>query len=138
MIDDSYNMVVENNQFSKKHKYATKLLVPLLDEVICVEPRVMEYYRRKYHKGVFFPIITSDDVARQRLEQVIPISNEYIASYNLYGKKVLLYVGRLVKVKNVGFAIEAFVKAKIPNSVFMIVGDGPEKDNLEQFAKSYR
>ena len=53
----------------------------------------------------------------------------------MQGKKVLLFVGRLVKIKNVAFAIEAFIKANIPNSVFVIVGDGPERKNLESLAQ---
>lgn len=135
MIDDSYDMVVGNNQFSWKHKYATKLLVPLLDEVINVEPRVTEYYQRKFKKGIFFPIIASDTIAEQRLLRVIPISNEYINNYHLQGKKVLLYVGRLVKIKNVAFAIESFLKANIANSVFVVVGDGQEKEKLKSMAQ---
>lgn len=131
MIDDSYDMVAGNNQFSWKHKFATKLLVPLLDEVINVEPSVVKYYRRKFKKGIFFPIIANDKIAEQRLNRVIPISNEYIKKYHLQGKKVLLYVGRLVKIKNVAFAIEAFLKANIPDSVFVIVGDGTENENLK-------
>lgn len=135
MIDDSYDMVAGDKQFSWKHKYATKLLVPLLDEVINVEPMVTDFYQKKFKKGIFFPIIASDKIAKQRLEKVIPISNEYIKTYHLHGKKVLLFVGRLVKIKNVAFAIEAFIKANIPNSVFVIVGDGPERKNLESLAQ---
>lgn len=131
MIDDSYDMVAGNNQFSWKHKFATKLLVPLLDEVINVEPSVVKYYQRKFKKGIFFPIIANDKIAEQRLNRVVPISNEYIKKYHLQGKKVLLYVGRLVKIKNVAFAIEAFLKANIPDSVFVIVGDGTENENLK-------
>lgn len=136
MIDDSYDMVAGDKQFSWKHKYATKLLVPLLDEVINVEPMVTDFYNKKFKKGIFFPIIASDKIAKQRLEKVIPISNEYIKTYHLQGKKVLLFVGRLVKIKNVAFAIEAFIKANIPNSVFVIVGDGPERKNLESLAQN--
>lgn len=135
MIDDSYDMVAGDKQFSWKHKYATKLLVPLLDEVINVEPMVTDFYLKKFKKGIFFPIIASDKIAKQRLEKVIPISNEYIKTYHLQGKKVFLFVGRLVKIKNVAFAIEAFIKANIPNSVFVIVGDGSERENLESLAQ---
>mgnify|MGYP001160531545 FL=1 len=137
MIDDSYDMVAGDKQFSWKHKYATKLLVPLLDEVINVEPMVTDFYNKKFKKGIFFPIIASDKIAKQRLEKVIPISNEYIKTYHLQGKKVFLFVGRLVKIKNVAFAIEAFIKANIPNSVFVIVGDGSERDNLESLAQHF-
>ena len=136
MVDDSYDMAAGGNLFSWKHKYAIKLLVPLLDELINVEPRVADYYCQKYGKGIFFPIIASDKVAEERLKQIIPISNEYISKYNLAGKKVLLYVGRLVKIKNLPFAINAFLSANIPDSVFVIVGDGEERGELESMAAS--
>lgn len=87
MIDDSYDMVAGDKQFSWKHKYATKLLVPLLDEVINVEPMVTDFYNKKFKKGIFFPIIASDKIAKQRLEKVIPISNEYIKTYHCKGRK---------------------------------------------------
>lgn len=53
MIDDSYDMVAGDKQFSWKHKYATKLLMPLLDEVINVEPMVTDFYNTKFNKGFF-------------------------------------------------------------------------------------
>ena len=132
VVDDSYNMVAENNQFSWEHKWATKVLMPFMDNVINVEPRVAEYYQRKYGKGVHMPIIVDDDKARNRLQRILPISQRYVVKYNLEGKKVLLFVGRLVALKNLSFAVKAFLDADIENSIFVIVGDGPEKEHLLQ------
>ena len=127
VVDDSYNMVAENNQFSWKHKWATRVLMPFMNNVINVEPKVAEFYQQKYGKGVYMPIVVDDDKARDRLQRILPISQEYVKKYNLEEKKVLLFVGRLVGLKNIPFAIDAFLKADIKNSVFVIVGDGPEK-----------
>lgn len=132
VVDDSYDMVAANNQFSWKHKWATKILMPFIDNIINVEPRVAEYYQQNYGKGVYMPIIVDDDRARERLQRTLPISQEYVKKYNLEGKKVLLFVGRLVGLKNIPFAIEAFLKANIKDSVFVIVGDGPEKENVQR------
>lgn len=57
MIDDSYDMVASDKQFSWRHKYATKLLVPLLDEVINVEPMVTDFYNTKFKKGFFSQLL---------------------------------------------------------------------------------
>ena len=52
-------------------------------------------------------------------------------------KKILLYVGRLGKEKSVDFLLEAFsiISKENSNCVLVLVGDGPEKQNLKKFAK---
>lgn len=132
ICDDSYHMVSTNDYFSLRHKYAQKVIVPFIDEIINVEPQTAQWYQDKYKKGVFFPIICDDKIAAGRQNKVLPISEEYVKKYSLEGKKVLLFVGRLVALKNIAFAIDGFVKASVPDSVFVIVGDGEEMENLKK------
>lgn len=132
--DDSYDMLVNNNQFTRRHARAVKAMMPLVDDVINVEPRVAAYNLQNYKKGIYFPIICNDVIAKKRLERVLPISHNYVNKYQLKGKKVLLFVGRLVALKNVEFVLRAFIKANLDNTVFVIVGDGPEKEKLEKIA----
>lgn len=136
-VDDSYNMVADSNQLSVKHKLATKAIAPILDEIINVEPRVTKWYQTHFGKGLYFPIICNDDRARQRQKRVLPYSEHFIKKYNLKGKKVLLFVGRLVVLKNIDFAITAFLKAKINDSVFIIVGTGEEEEKLKVLIKKF-
>lgn len=136
IVDDSYDMVSANNYFSWKHKWAAKILMPFLDNIINVEPRVAKYYQQKYGKGVYMPIIVDDERARERLQRILPISQEYVTKYKLVGKKILLFVGRFVELKNLPFAINAFLKANIKDSVFVIVGDGPEKENVQKMVQN--
>ena len=51
--------------------------------------------------------------------------------------KILLYVGRLGKEKSVDFLIESFqqITKEIKNVKLVIVGDGPERNNLEKLTK---
>ena len=58
-------------------------------------------------------------------EKPIKIINE---KYNLEGKKVVLFSGKLVETKGVNYLIKA--ARDIPANIF-IIGDGPEKKNLE-------
>lgn len=59
--------------------------------------------------------------------------DEINKKYNLTGKKVVLYTGRLTKHKGVIYLVRA--AKKINNAVVVIVGDGPERKMLEETVK---
>ncbi len=52
-------------------------------------------------------------------------------------EKLVLAVGRLVAIKGMDNLVRAFarVQAKIPDARLMLVGDGPERSNLEQLVR---
>ncbi len=56
----------------------------------------------------------------------------------LENKKILLYVGRVAKEKNLYMLFDVFdkVREKFKDSVLFIVGGGPELDNLKEKAKT--
>jgi len=106
-------------------------------------------------------IVVNSDFCRRQLESITeklpPIkiihpcpSDEFInASYSqteidklkselaLNGKKVIISVSRLVERKGHALFVPAFVKIlkNIPNAVWLIIGDGPEKNNIANFIK---
>jgi len=137
MTDDSYNILTCDNHFTKRHKWGIKYIAPFADEIVNVEPNSSRWYRERFNKGIYFPIVSEEQTARSRLERVLPISEFYIKKYKLAGKKVLLFVGRLVEFKNVEFAISAFAKANIKNSVFVIVGSGDQEIHIKQISLVY-
>jgi glycosyltransferase involved in cell wall biosynthesis len=55
------------------------------------------------------------------------------AALGLEGKRVALVVSRLVPIKNVKLAVEAFAVAAAdrPDAVLVVVGDGPQRDALD-------
>ncbi len=59
--------------------------------------------------------------------------------YNPNNKKIILTTGRLVKRKNHELVIKAIKKLaqKIPNLVYLIIGNGPEKKNYGLRIKNY-
>lgn len=136
ICDDSYNMVAEGNDFSRLHRFLRSYIVPKLDELILVETKVTQWYQEHYGKGFFFPIIKNDDKARDEYATVLPRSREMVIKYGLTGKTVFLFVGRLVAIKNVDTVLKAFAKLKRPDRALVIVGDGPEKEKLEQLANN--
>jgi glycosyltransferase involved in cell wall biosynthesis len=136
IIDDSYDMLINNNQFSKKHALGEKVLIPLFDDIINVEPRVVSFFREKYGKGIYFPIIQDEKRIRYIYQSTLPISQQYIEQYNLQNKKIILFVGRLVALKNIKLAIKTFNKITLTNISLVIVGNGETENELKQLANN--
>lgn len=55
----------------------------------------------------------------------------------LEGKKIILYVGRIVRLKGVDYLIKSFslIEKKIGNAFLVIVGDGPFREECENLAE---
>lgn len=60
--------------------------------------------------------------------------SEIEKKYNLYGKRVVLFVGRLTPQKGIEYLIKA--ADKILGDIY-IIGDGPERENLEKLSRNY-
>jgi phosphatidylinositol alpha-1,6-mannosyltransferase len=61
-----------------------------------------------------------------------------VARYNLAGRKVILSVGRLIERKGFDQVIRALpqIKGHVPELVYIIRGEGPDKDRLFQLAQA--
>ena len=134
ICDDSYDMLNNRRDFSKYHRILRKLIVPCLDNIILVEPESQRWYQEHYNKGIFFPIISDEARLRIEYEQALEISNKYITEYSLKGKKIFLYVGRLIEIKNVESLIKAFKKIHSDDSKLVIVGDGNQANYLKELS----
>lgn len=130
MVDDCIDMLTHPRVVFIRHSIVRMLIMPLLDQIIVVDSRAVEWYKRKYGKGIFFPVVSDDVIYRERLQRVLPLSEEYVEKYHLEGKKILMFVGRLSSEKNLPMAIEAFKQVGSADSVFLIIGDGPERIDL--------
>ena len=135
IVDDSFAMTQGDNHFNKiSHTLEERVMLPLVDDIINVEPRVADYFQKKYKKGQYFPIVAEDTRIRGNYAKALPLSKEYIHKYNLAGKRIFLYVGRLLPLKNIPFIIRAFREADIPDSRLIIVGDGIDRKNCQRTA----
>lgn len=130
LLDDSYDMISYDHHFSAKHKWSERLLLPMVDQIICVEPRVADCFKEKYGKGFFFPIIRDERLLRAQIPSFKNEASIYNETYGTKGNTVFLFVGRLVALKNVAKLIKAFLSANMDNALLVIVGDGEERDNL--------
>lgn len=133
MVDDSYDMISNGNDFTKLHARLRNIFPKYLDDVIVVTPEVQKWYQDRYRKGIWLPIIPDDKAASADYGRLIPLSRQTAERYGLAGKRVLLSVGRLVDLKNLNRVIEAFCKCDC-GDVLVFVGDGPELERLKEQA----
>ncbi len=114
------------------HKIVEKTAYLLSDAVLFFTEGEADYYRSVLNvpeKRVFLvpPVVRVDPVPddeKQHLREELGVS----------GKKVVMFVGRLVKVKGVDLLLKAFARLNRPDAVLVIVGDGPERKDLERLA----
>lgn len=130
VCDDSYDMVM-GNDFSKFHRLARRILTPFLDNLVVVDDKVRVWYQQNYHKGVWLPIISDEKKMRGKYRDLLPLSCQIEEEYGLRGKKVILFVGRLVGLKNVSTLIRAYVPLK-EKAALVVIGDGECKEELKQ------
>lgn len=126
--DDSLDMIC-GNDFGWKHRLARRFVPRWLDEIILHSPEVAAWYRSRFGKGVFMPIITDERRVRLELERVLPRS----AQLRSGEKPVVAFVGRFVGLKNIPSLIRAFEPLK-ERAQLVLIGDGPERAALEAMA----
>lgn len=138
MCDDSIDMILGGNDFSRGHRWLRSFVPKKLDDMITVTPEVCQWYRDRFGKGQWLPIIMDEDRARETYRRLLGESARLEKEYGLQGKHVLLYVGRLVALKNVEAVIDAYKRLQREDTVLVIIGDGPEREKLEALAKNPR
>ncbi|EKN11144.1 glycosyltransferase family 4 protein [Parabacteroides johnsonii] len=135
--DDNLEMA-ESANFAKR--CVRFLLLHYVDLVLLVNDQVKHWYEKSLlfkAQYFYFPIVQSDEQFRERLQAAMSLSSRLRVQYKLEGKKVLLYVGRLVRVKNVTLLLNAFknIFEERKNLVLIIVGDGDERQSLQRLVK---
>jgi len=138
-----YTICDDNLEISKQCRGTRKLMrtifLYLYTGIILADNNALDWYKAKLRhraKLIYFPIIQNNTLFRQRLEQSLHLSMENKKIYKLENKTVLLYVGRLLEIKNIFLLIDSFkdIREKHKNTMLVIVGDGPQKDDLRQYS----
>ena len=133
MCDDSYDMIANDNSFSLIHKWLRGIAPRLMDDIIVLDSRVKDWYQKNFGKGIWLPILRKDEIEKESYKRVLPISRALEEEYNLSHKRVVLFVGRLVKLKNISRIISAYNKTH-EDCVLVIIGDGEEMEQLKKEA----
>lgn len=135
ICDDSIDLSIKRKGL---RKFVRNFLSSYLDGIIFPSENVGNWYNKNVNyktKTLVLPITHSNSIFRKKLTCAISISLQEISMYSLNRKKVFLFVGRLVKIKNVEILLKAFNKARRKNDVLAIIGEGPELVNLKNTAR---
>lgn len=132
ICDDSVKIAEECTGARRKSR---DLLLKKLDGILLGNEPAQKWYSQYCNVPSFvFPIIHRDEVFREELAESIDKADKLINEYKLQGKKVFLFVGRLVKEKNVAYLISSFIEAHKDNKdmVLLVVGDSGSSDGVEE------
>lgn len=136
ICDDSKNYA-EN--CSGVRKISRNLIMRFLDGIILCNDVAQNWYSVHYKVQTFvFPIIQKDEMFRKKMASSASLAIENIHRYQLIGKKVYLFVGRLSEEKNIEYLVESFIYAHELNSnaVLLIIGDcGSSGENIMNSVK---
>lgn len=134
ICDDSKEMA--ENATGKK-RWLRAFLIKRFDRIVVANRQVQEWYIKHFassEKFIYLPIVQDDSIFRENLKEALPVTERIISEYDLYGKQALLYVGRLVSVKNLSLLLKVFgtVTQEFPKARLILVGDGENKPLLKE------
>lgn len=129
--DDS----IENSKSRKGFRALLRnVIAKNCDGVIFPSSEVCNWFKdniSNVKKTLELPIIHNDEVFRNELVASLEVANQNIINFNLEGKKVILFVGRLVEVKNLALLVKVAAQVKTTDWVLVMVGDGVLMDDLK-------
>jgi len=134
-IDDSIDIC--NNVQSKTRLFARKNAIKHLDYVVVLSTEVSEFYQKTFHLSesqiIISPILQDADRLRSKAEFLEKIANQYARDYDLFGKKVLLFVGRFISEKALPNFVDTIHSLLLEHKdlVLVLVGEGEEKQKLQ-------
>lgn len=133
LCDDSYDMI-SGNDFSRAHRIARKIIPYFLNNLILNNKKTVEWYQQKFGKGLYLPIIADEVRMREEYKKSLPLSNKLNNEYCLVGQKVILFVGRLIPLKNVSALVHAYNHVK-DQARLVIIGSGESEEELRLLDK---
>jgi len=116
-----------------------QLVLKFVNGLILYTDDIANVYRNQFSftKAIgVVPNIPSEGAFRKNLQQSNTETIEIIDEYNLNGKKVLLYIGRLTNVKRIDRLLNAFAELRnqLSDTQLVLVGDGDLREPLEDLS----
>lgn len=91
--------------------------------------------RFKYLKVAVCPNIQNPKSILSKSAELVIIAENHKEKFKLHDKKVILFIGRLVKVKGLDLLLSAFSQVDNEHTVLVFVGKGKEEDSLKTQAQ---
>jgi glycosyltransferase involved in cell wall biosynthesis len=139
LCDDSVDVAQNSSIFRRIGRY---LCLKLLKGIILGNDFAEVWYNINYPEvqTVIFPIIQKEERIQSIINKGQQFSTQYLEKYKLENKSILLFVGRLVKVKNLNFLIEVFSQYLLNNKnvVLILIGDGDKKSELKELVSKLK
>ena len=133
ICDDNVDMIA-GNDFSWMHRLARRWVPLFLDDLILTTPDAVSWYRSRFGKGRLMPLLADEQPYRERLREVIPAAVRFRGEVGAEGKRLILFVGRLVPEKNLPVLLKAFESVR-QDACLAIVGSGPMSQAWQQEAE---
>lgn len=135
--DDSVQMAKEYSSTRKKlRRYITKHI----NGELVVSKETQSYLNHIFPKKrfIYFPIIQDDNILYENIMKSSQTAIAYKDKYHLHNKKILLYVGRFVEVKNLPLLLKAYSQIANKENILVMVGDGSLKETLKDLIKELK
>ncbi len=114
-----------------------ELVLKMSNGLIVCNPAAKEHFQSRLPYRVESVEILQKETGFMRcLQDSILVANEYIEQYHLSSKKVVLFVGRLVGVKNVPALVQAFAQVEDKCAVLVLVGSGVLEGELRTLVEN--
>jgi glycosyltransferase involved in cell wall biosynthesis len=132
IIATAHGFTDVTHQVSLYEKIDRFILKSFFDRVVVVTNQLLSDFpklkRRVIRNGLDLSRFATNDLKRQEIRTSFGISDDHI---------VVATVGRLSKEKNQTLLLKAACRLNpyYPNLRFLIIGNGPEEENLKQFIK---
>ncbi len=131
ICDDSVGVAQNSSIF---RRIGRALSLKLLDGIVLGNDPAEEWYNKNFPKTktIVSPIIQKEERIISIVSKGKSLTANYINQFQLRGKNVLLFVGRLVEVKNLNFLVEVFADYVLENAnaILVLVGDGYKNAEL--------
>ena len=131
--DDSLQMA---ESYSENRKRLRNFVVKQVDGFLVVSTKTKIYLENLYPKArckfIYFPIIQDDILLAKKINANRKKAESYSNEYSIGNKKILLYVGRFVSVKNLPLLLKAYAEVKKDDNLLVLVGDGEMKSIVDK------
>jgi glycosyltransferase involved in cell wall biosynthesis len=128
---------LDNMLNDRGRKLRRELVLKMTNGLIVCNSYAKEHFQSRLpYKVESIEILQKEAVFISGLRDSVPVANEYIQQYHLLGKKVLLFVGRLVGEKNIPALIRAFARLDDDCAVLVLVGSGVLEGELRSLVET--